>query len=586
VAEFCVVLTAHLPSSLHRYSFPCLFLFSYAAPRRRDGCRFAGVRRLQQQHPERVPDRGKFSRFYACFAIENERPIPVDLALLSFAAYNGPTELNRILTLAFGSISLPILLLQYEFAAETIESSANLKLASAVDASDGLGQTVSASAFASDSQWPYVTFFNYELSARQWIRTSGADFMGFVPLVPRQVLPQWDGYSVDNQGWINRSFQIEGEDRPSTDPIPSNVYRFEDIDGALVTVGESSTEGQYQTIAPVWEMSPPPANASAVNYNALSASWFQAPYETMMQLNSTGLGDATAAVALLDLTLEDENDGDSKEPYSMLATPIYNSTSAATGVAEPVGLIWTIVRWDKYLDGYLPTDIDGILCVLKNSCTDVSYTYEVYGKEAAFVGEGDLHDQEYDIYEYSFELTPSSGEQGESAGDATRCVYTFYTYPTSDFVSLFSTSSSISAAAAMAAVFIVLVLSFLLYDHLIKKKNNKVVDIAARSNGILTTLFPEDVRNKLLAEQDARNNGDNMDEKMKSMLKGGDDVSESEVEEDAIFRTKPIANLFTDTTILVSPLCLLHDLESHSTSSHLLTSKLSHLLHPSTNLPI
>jgi len=537
----------------------------------------ADVRRVQQRQSQRLQVVCKCN---AIVAVHIVGPCP----------FLG-THVTAILRLSSLSYNVPLLVChyeQFEHDAETVRNSAYFQLEAAVEASEGLSRSVTASAMASGSDWPFVTYMNYELAARQYVRGAGVGSMAFLPLLKTlQDKESWGFYSTSNQGWIDRSFEIDREPRPSNASIRMTMFRFEDDASGEGTRVDDDFDAEYPS-SPVWEISPPPSDpASVVNFNPLSATWFRSTFDAMISSNEAALGDATPAVSLLNLTYKEPGDGESKLlPYSTVLSPIFDTEDAAT--RSVVGLIWTIVRWDKYLGYHLGTDIKGVQCVFKNTCDGEteSYTYQVVGKEVSFLGTGDLHEG-YDSYQYAFDLSPTASKSSEEP-DSSRCVYAFYLYPTTEFESLY-TGSPLSAAIAVGALCLVVACFFLLYDFFVGRKNEKIINIAAKSNNVLSTLFPANVRDRLLAEQDEQLNKKlTLDDHLKTALRGqnGLDESENDGDDEAIFNSKPIADLFTDATILVSPLCLLHDLESHSTSSHLLTSNLSHLLHPSTNLPI
>jgi hypothetical protein len=55
---------------------------------------------------------------------------------------------------------------------------------------------------------------------------------------------------------------------------------------------------------------------------------------------------------------------------------------------------------------------------------------------------------------------------------------------------------------AVAGMFIILLILFLAYDHIIDTRNNKIVGAASHSNTILSKMFPNTVRDRLLQEKE------------------------------------------------------------------------------------
>lgn len=109
-------------------------------------------------------------------------------------------------------------------------------------------------------------------------------------------------------------------------------------------------------------------------------------------------------------------------------------------------------------------------------------------------------------------------------------------------------------------------LTFLFYDYFVRRRNQKVVSAAARSDKIVSSLFPKSVRDRLFAESDEAaplkkgkgNKHNNTKKAPKSRLKNyldNGEYSESPSEDSSnqgsshAFKTKPIADLFPETTL-------------------------------------
>jgi class 3 adenylate cyclase len=75
----------------------------------------------------------------------------------------------------------------------------------------------------------------------------------------------------------------------------------------------------------------------------------------------------------------------------------------------------------------------------------------------------------------------------------------------------------------------------------VQSRNKKVENVAARSNAIVSSLFPSNVRDRLLAE--------NLDVKVTKGRNRSKDGN-SHVNDVAVYKSKPIADLFPETTVL------------------------------------
>ena len=86
----------------------------------------------------------------------------------------------------------------------------------------------------------------------------------------------------------------------------------------------------------------------------------------------------------------------------------------------------------------------------------------------------------------------------------------------------------------------IVALVFFIYDMLVQNRNEKIVATAARSNAIVTSIFPDAIRDRLLQQTVATTKGRHL----RSYLSGGG------VEGAGDQSAKPLADLFLETTIM------------------------------------
>ena len=115
------------------------------------------------------------------------------------------------------------------------------------------------------------------------------------------------------------------------------------------------------------------------------------------------------------------------------------------------------------------------------------------------MGEGDYHDAKFD----DMRIVAHFGDYA----DATRevgghCMYSFNIYPTEELKESYNSMLPVVVTVAIAVSFLVMVLAFLAYDWFVQHRNHKVVGAAARSNALLSSLFPKNVRDQLVAERE------------------------------------------------------------------------------------
>ena len=208
----------------------------------------------------------------------------------------------------------------------------------------------------------------------------------------------------------------------------------------------------------------------------------------------------------------------------------------------------------------LLVDVDPKDLVLTTSCPDAeeTATYQLAGTDAVLVGEGDMHDEVYNAFVHTFILSSP-----ETSSIASGCVYTFHVYAAEDF----SASGPMFASFGVCLLFVVLITGYYRFDAAWKQRNDKLIRFAQRSNGVLSTLFPKTVRDKLVQEYDqGKRKGVSHEQQLKKLVEGS--VDDDERSEDGSIRLneESIAELFPSAT--VRTLCRRIQNIIHPTSSH------------------
>lgn len=235
------------------------------------------------------------------------------------------------------------------------------------------------------------------------------------------------------------------------------------------------------------------------------------------------------------------------DPFSSTYTPIFDSFDSNS--RKMVGLIVTGLKWQSYFENIIPPNTGSMTIVLENTCDGVA-TYEINGPDVKFMGMGDLHDTKYsDMGQTaSFDTLLNSDEHGESriAINQDWCAYSIRVYPTQNFEDQNSTNAPILITVAVGAIFVFTAFLFFLYDKLVERRQNLVMNTAERSNAIVSSLFPRSVQDRLLGTQ-GNNRTVNKSfasdkRRVKSFLTGEEEQDDLE--------HKPIADLFPHTTVL------------------------------------
>jgi hypothetical protein len=168
---------------------------------------------------------------------------------------------------------------------------------------------------------------------------------------------------------------------------------------------------------------------------------------------------------------------DASEPIIRMLYPILD-TAANGGITinEPnsnvVGIIASSFFWKTFLEDILPPGEFGLVVVFSNTCNQ-TFTYQVNGPEAQWLGAGDLHDQRFDYLTQSLtfeEIATFSSLVGNYGGlsvDQEHCAYTISTYPSQTLKDKHYTNNPTIFTIIACCIFIFTALVFLGYDKLV-----------------------------------------------------------------------------------------------------------------------
>jgi hypothetical protein len=195
------------------------------------------------------------------------------------------------------------------------------------------------------------------------------------------------------------------------------------------------------------------------------------------------------------------------------------------------------------------------MIVLYGSCGQ-AFSYILDGGTVRYLGEGDLHDREYDGLEYDFEITPYASLETSEEEDYKYCHYSARVYPSDAWKKQYFSDKPNYYAAGIVGCFVLTTFVFAIYDYLVRKRQRKVLDKATRSTAIVSNLFPSTVRDKLMEEALGQKNKTSWrSSPIKTMRRdsGLEDDSEKGgdcVLSDRLYGSAPIADFFPETTIL------------------------------------
>ncbi len=265
---------------------------------------------------------------------------------------------------------------------------------------------------------------------------------------------------------------------------------------------------------------------------------------------------------------------DSSEPAIRILYPILDTAEGAitldTAESKTVGIIAATFFWRQFIENILPDDERGLVVVFNNTCNQ-SFTYEVNGHQADWLGPGDLHDHKpeletkgqvlsfQDVGTFSDSLRTHERSYGGLPINEDFCAYTVSIYPSETMYSNFVTNEPWIYAAIAVSIFGFTTFFLMGYDKLVRIRQKKVMKTAIQSTTIVSSLFPSNIRDRLLNNDDSSNNlGPNSRRSMfeptkarlKTYLNDGEQEPEVPSERSSGHSNKPIADLFPATTVL------------------------------------
>ena len=171
------------------------------------------------------------------------------------------------------------------------------------------------------------------------------------------------------------------------DKLDQNISKYNrfigrKVDGVFVPDIERPLYHARTTTSP-----PPRAFGPLGNWNVASIPSNGVLVDSLMQIGNETLFSivkpfqALPADEHVGLHTDDKVD----HPHSFVYHPVRADLFPDS---DMVATITSAVAWDASMRNLLPDNVNGICCVIRNSC-DQTYTYEIDGKDAFFKGEGD-----------------------------------------------------------------------------------------------------------------------------------------------------------------------------------------------------
>lgn len=276
-------------------------------------------------------------------------------------------------------------------------------------------------------------------------------------------------------------------------------------------------------------------------------------------------------VPIISPMFEAPNEGQPRPARAFLSTPVFDRFETAAednnNVASPsqvMGYVGVTIPWETYFNNLLPEKLPGIDVVLDDSCGKV-YTFRLDGWNVTVLGEGDLHNKKFNDMERRSTIGHEPGTDIEETNFYVfdNCVYQMRIYPTQAMEDQYTTDQPIIYAVAVGIIFVFTAFVFLIYDWAVQLRQNKVLKTATRTQAIVSSLFPKNVQERIFKDVEegvkqeekskaaSRFRGNRTKDQLRNFLDDGTSMPE---EKHTSLKSKPIADLFPEATVIFADL--------------------------------
>jgi len=445
---------------------------------------------------------------------------------------------------------------------EKVFGSLGYSMDNKLEAVDSLATMLVSSARERNETWPFTVLPNYAAKVSKTRMLSDAIALQQYHYVKEDERFEWEAYAKANEAWVQETIEIERQD--TTLRIQVEIPDYDGNHSISIRYGGPvpNNTGPY---TPTWHTYPMLTSVehSAYNFNAIQHKVLGPGIRKVLEDHKVVIGpvlnfaDSEESSGVNRVTSWAERhvspDVNPNEPVIRVLYPILDTAGGAITVYTPgskvVGIVASSFFWRSFLEDILPEDEVGLVVVFKNTCNQ-TFTYEINGREAEWLGPGDHHDTKYDGLRKT-KTFGNIGKNDRSYGglpiDEEYCSYAISTYPSKRMRDSHMTGGPMTFTLTVVSIFIFTSIVFIGYDKLVSMRQRKVMKSAVQSSTLVSSLFPSNVRDRLL-ERDpcpSKNMGFSMYQpnktRLRTFLNNGEPMTDC---------NKPIADLFTDTTVM------------------------------------
>ena len=468
---------------------------------------------------------------------------------------------------------------KYDDDASKIFESVAANMHSTLGAIDAFVVGIVSMAKAADQSWPFVTVPDFAIRAAKLRSTAHTALTRLVVVVNAAQRVRWETYSSQSK-WVEESLETQKNDQGYKGTVvdPDNYTAL-----PIVPIWDYQGQTPYNSTGPFhpfWQQAPVvPDDSPVFNFDVYSLSFVSNSFDQWAAEKGAFIG-AVSNVARNGATPEEAEatesywekfirdyigeDEDPSEPFSDIYYPILESFADSVynpgNPDEPVvGSLSVTYFFKDLIRNILPNGSDGIVAVIENDC-DQTFSYQINGPDTLYLGPGDHHDPAYVDFKRTVQLVElDSFAPGDSYSglklSARGCQYTMHTYPSKTMEEAYQTDQPLIFCLVTVVIFVFTSAVFIMYDILVERRQKKVMKSAMQTGAIVSSLFPKNVRDRLLKEEEANANKDKQVAKAKnslqSFMRDGSKPKETAAYDMLSgLDDRPIADLFPDCTVM------------------------------------
>ena len=432
---------------------------------------------------------------------------------------------------------------QFQDTAQSMADSAGFHIQVIGRALQSRAQALTTFAVFTGSLWPFVSLPDFAIQGQNFLLETDTEMVAWAPLVIGDSnIRAWEAYStymLENSGWFPT---IESEER-----LKTQLDRLEDQADQRAETEQAFESGLY---VPLWQISPWFYN-QWIMHNLTQQ--FEEPIELLLQTGQPVWS------RFLDLD-QPPNSGDAANQSSLPPTaavssllfhPVFRSLAAhdvsygtiknfTVAQQEVVGIYIAAIQWDTFLARHVTEGTPGVEIVLQNPWGE-SLTYQVSSNgdttmttTSLSVASGDQHSSEYSEISQSTTLTgrlepTTNNNQAEDALIARSSImvrhphtekelvsagynisedlmnndgssFQMTIYPKKSFEEAYQTTEPLVITIVLAALVFVAISVFFWYSQSVHNRQQKLVETANRTALVVKSLFPSNVRDRIMKE--------------------------------------------------------------------------------------